>query len=274
MPSNFIRPLSDPVFARIIADVSLNSRTRVYWEYQPQFRDPPPYTILVEYNDDYNYDGAWKTLADHVVNQVVVDGPPLKFTGKTLRYGIRLKLTTPKGTYTSHTVSVLGNMTRRQWLQYRSAARRLTIVPRNVIPLEGYLLKRKWHGPLCKCIDPDTEEIVDTDCHLCYGTGHIGGYWLAGVSRLIEISPVMEAPRRDPQQTRPPSDVQMATASILGIPPVNPDDVWVRKDSKRRYYIRAIRHRTEIAGVPLYSNIEMGLADYGDIVYQFPVPEI
>lgn len=272
MPSkHFISVLTDQIFHRVLVDTASSERTRVFWELRPDFADPLPYTFTVEYNPDYNNEQSWQHFAGPVVNQVAVDGPPIRLTGKTLRYGLRVLLTTPVGSYASHVVDNRGNMTERQWLHYRAAVRRLSLIPANVNALQGVLLKRKWFGPYCECVDQETNEITDTSCRTCYGTGIVGGYWKAGELRLSDISVTVEMPRRDPGQARPPTDPQMVTAMLVGIPPVQPDDVWVRLDSNRRYYVRAVRHRSEVGGIPLNSHLEMGLADYGDVIYSFPI---
>lgn len=269
--SNFVKVSDDPVFKQVVVDTAPQDFVRIFWEHQPDFSDPLPYTYLVEVNEDYNLDSSWRQFAGPVVNQLGVEGPRIPFTGKVLRHGFRVRLTTPRGEYTSHVVSAQGIMTPRQWLFYKAITRRLTLAANNAVALKGVLLKRRWHGPRCACSDIETDEILDIACEQCFGTGIVGGYWVAFDGRLIDISPIVETVRRDPEQLRPPTDPQIVTGVMVGLPIINADDVWVRRDTKKRYYIRSVRVRSEIGGVPVYSLVEMGPADYGDIIYKFPI---
>lgn len=269
--THFQTVLNDPVFKKIIVDFDVSKNVTIYWELHDHFNDPLPYVYDVFYNPDYSDPVAWRHFAGPVTNQVAITGPRLPKQGKILKDGFQIRLTTPKGTYTSITVMGTGKMSTRQWLLAKAAARRLTLIPQNLNTLQGILLKRKWYGPRCVCADEETDEITDITCQVCYGTGIVGGYWVAGQHQLIGVSTYGESLKRDASGGAPMVEPQLINAVKISIPPVNVDDVWVRLDTNDRLYVRSVHHLAELGGVPILSQMEMGPADYDDIIYKFPL---
>lgn len=269
--SHFQKIADDPVFRSIFIDIDPSNDTTIYWELHDHFNDPLPYTYNIEYNPDFSDPAGWRHFLGPIINQVAVTGPRVRLFGKTIRLGFRIALTTPKGTYQSFVANALGQMTTRQWLQAKAAIRRLSLTPRNVNALQGILLKRKWKGPRCVCTDDETEEITDITCQVCYGTGIVGGYWKAGQHRLVEISPYGELLKRSQEGSSPMIEPMLVSAIKVSIPPVHVEDVWVRLDNNRRFYVRSVRHLAELGGIPVISQFEMGPADFDDIIYNFPI---
>lgn len=271
--SNFIRyPVNgSSVFRYLRPSLLIEGKLVVSWNLDPSFRDPLPYTFSLEYNENYNDPDTWTPTGITVTNQLYAEWTGFTLTGKVVRGGIRVILTTPQGVYESYPVSFLNNLPPRQWHWMRTILRRHTIHARNILAYPGYLYKRKWFGPECPCRDGISREITDTYCEQCYGTGFVGGYWKAWEGRLIDISPRIQIPRRDPHLVRGPTDPQISSALYPAVVPADVEDVWIRKDIDLRYYIRMIRNRAEIAGIPIVQLLEIGPAEFTNVIYRMPV---
>jgi hypothetical protein len=115
---------------------------------------------------------------------------------------------------------------------------------------EGYLLKRRvWGMPCTSCKDYDLDAVIQSRCTLCYGTGIIGGYF-NGFPFYMSFQ--ADAPKQE--ELRPGSglvDVRISQARCIAYPIVEPYDVWVAKNSNRRYVIRQVQTVAEIRSNPL-----------------------
>ena len=262
----------DPVFKRVIPFYQFNEGLTVFWEFKPTAPVVEPFTCQVEYNHQFNDPDSWVDIGNPVTNQLYAQAITEPLTGKIIKAGIRVRLTDAANrTYTSFSVPITGAIPTRQWLIYKTLYRRHNLHARSLSALPGILLKRKTFGAECHCRDPYTQELTDTYCTDCYGTGFIGGYWKAWEGRLIDISPRVEITRRDPQLVRGVVDSQLVSAMIFSPVPVATEDVWIRLDNDIRYNIRQVRNRAEIAGVPLSQLIEMGPFEFSSAIYAFPV---
>lgn len=270
---NYIIIDNNPVFRRIFIDSTIRGTHIIQWELRKSFVDPLPYTYYIEFNKNFNSEDSWETVGGPFTNVVTATIHDLTYSGKVVRPAFRIRLTTPRGTYLSQELSNQGLVSERQYIQLKTLFRRISLYPRNYNPIFGFLLKRKWFGTRCDCVNPETREITNTHCSLCYGTGFVGGYWFAGHSRLIDVSPQHFYTARDAYLSQPTTDMSMITASTLGLPIVDASDIIVRRDIDRRYYIRAIRTRAEIVGIPFLVHLEMGMADFDDIIYKIPIPD-
>ncbi|MEM3062242.1 MAG: hypothetical protein QW303_01660 [Nitrososphaerota archaeon] len=268
---NYYKIDSSPVFERIVVDTLIHRKTVIYWTLKPSFADPLPYVYTIFFNKDFNDPDGWVKIFGPATNITTASIDNIRTTGNIIRYGFKIRLETGAGEYESEVKSNQGVLTRRQQLHYKTAIRRLTIVPRNVIPLKITLLKRKWFGPKCSCIIYESDEVTDSKCLKCFGTGIAGGYWNAGESRLIDISTEEYSDRLDPYLTVGQTGIRVVRGLIPGLPIPEVYDVVVRHDVDRRYYIRSTACRAEIAGLPLAVSLEMGVADFDDVIYKFEV---
>jgi len=172
-------------------------------------------------------------------------------------------------TFFSETAQVMGNLSKRQWLQARAIIRRLELDPQGMENLPGYLLKRKLHGATCPdCVDPITGGILNSDCGTCLGTGKTGGYWNATSDTMFDITPEAENTKRDKMGTVNDSTV---VGSFTGIPLPRRNDVWVDANSDRRYFIQRVKPTAEIDRVPIVVQAELRLAEFSDVVYDVDI---
>lgn len=270
---NFIAFFNDPVFKKILVESHISGKHIIYWELKSSFRDPLPYNYKIQFNRDYNDEETWETVKENLTNAISATVENLTYAGKLMKAAFRIILETSKGTYVSEPMTNRGLLSERQRLQVKTIYRRLSIFPRNYIAIPSVLLKRKWFGPRCHCVNKETLEITNTHCSSCYGTGILGGYWSAASSRLLDITPKISNLSRDLNFMQGTIDHGMALGAALGLPPIDPGDIIARRDVDLRYYVRSVKVRAEISGIPLFSNIEFGIADFDDIIYKIPIGE-
>lgn len=259
------------VFRRVFVDDIVINHYKVRWELQPRFHKKPPLIFTVQFNQNFNDPDLWLDVVT-VVDEYSAEFDAPLITGRIIRSGIRIKLVDSENNeYYSFPIPGFGKLTERQWNYIRTITRRYSLIPRNNVFLRGALLKRKWFGPDCQCRHDFTREITDTYCKVCYGTGKAGGYWKAWEGRLIDISPKMMITKRDPHMTRGVVDAQVVSAILPSVVPVDTEDVWVNYDNNIRYFVRLVRNRAEINGIPVLQQLELGPAEFTQVIYEYPV---
>jgi hypothetical protein len=190
--------------------------------------------------------------------------------GQDMRLLYRVVLTTPRGTYTSDEATVLGDLTRRQWLQAREMIRTLQLDSRGLECFQGFLLKRKIEGTKCPvCLDQMTGGITNSDCETCKGTGFVDGYFTAIDASMYDLSPTI----RETHNRRSVGTITdgAVLGRFVGLPLIHNRDVWVDAKSDRRYAIGNVQHISEMNQVPLAVTAELRLLEFSDIVYQIEV---
>ena len=268
-------PACDNVFRRVEVDYLVAGGARVTWELQPHFREPTPYTFQLQVNPGRGEPSSgsdpalWTNTGVSTGGYTAID-PQQNQWGKDLRVVYRVLLTTANGLYISPTAQVLGKLTTRQWLLARAIVRRLDLqVKRQSLDTyPGYLLKRRYCGPVCTCTDDVLGGCNDSSHLPCYGTGILGGYWQAATHTLYNLQPQSRDLQRDGD--RGTIDDQMVTGRFLGLPSLEQRDVWIDAHSDRRYIVHRVSNVAEMSQVPILVEAELRLAPFGDVIYQFP----
>lgn len=124
----------------------------------------------------------------------------------------------------------------------------------------------------CTCIDPDTKEVLNPDCQTCYGTGFVGGYYREGIPKtLVVTSPLNSAPAFDTSLRLGTLTPSVLGARFAGLPPVQFGDVFVHPDTNQRFYVVESRISASVDSFPVVRDLKLQLADYKDVIYQFPL---
>lgn len=270
---SWLKYIPDPSnqFRRVYVEPLPDNQLKVSWQLKRNHPLKQPIKFQVEYNENYSDPEFWETGAEVINKTDVVLIRPQR-SGRINRLGIRVKAIDKNELIVySFVVPAFGLLTERQWCYILSIIRRHTVYPRNAPYNIGYLLKRRWFGTPCSCRNDITKEIVDTYCEICYGTGIAGGYWKAWEGRLIDVSTKNIITRRDPHLTRGVVDAQVISGVIPAIIPVDVGDVWVNISTDTFYYVRMIRNRAEINGIPVEQLLELGPAEFTDPIYRFPL---
>ena len=155
---------------------------------------------------------------------------------------------------------------RREFLIARDIMRREVLHAKT---LAGGLAKvwiRSTFGPRCTvCRDPVTDDVLNSACPVCYGTGRNPGFYgpfdLWFVPTPTQRDTVM-AP--DGTGTREPVSNVLKT---IGFPHMKDGDIIVDTSSGKRYYSDSVVQAVELRGYPLVQQIEGREIPTSDPVY-------
>jgi len=258
-------------FKRIWVDYAVRGTARVTWEMRHDFRDALPHSFQLQANPNHEEPDGWTDVGVAADNtDFALDDTQRQF-GKTLRIAYRVVCTTSEDTYTSEPAQVLGLLSKRQWLMARAIIRRAQLRATGFESFQGYLFKRKLHGTRCvACIDPVTHETTNSACDTCKGTGRTDGYWRAATNTMFDLTPEPEDTRRSERGTV--NDAVLG-GSLIGIPMVARNDVWVDGNSDRRYFFHKVTPTAELNRVPLIVRAELRLAEFSDVIYSVDLEE-
>jgi len=258
--------------SRIYVDYALTGSARITWELREDFIDPTgSYYYTLQVNPNRSETDRWEDVGIEIFNQFYALDDTQRQHGKDLRVSYRVKVRTVWDTYTSEPAQVLGNLSKRQWLQARAIMRRVILNPKGLENFPGYLMKRRLHSTVCTdCVDPITGGITNSDCDECKGTGRIGGYWTSTSNTMFDASPEPENTKRSPMGTVNDSVIM---GRFLGIPELRRNDVWIDANSDRRYFVQSVLSRAEVNRVPVVVDAELRLAEFSDIVYDINIDE-
>lgn len=272
MPLDCPPPCPD-VFERVVVTNLIADSTTVLWRMSPHFTDPDPeswiFTLQVGHTANPAADD-WEDVGLPAVDASYLVDSEQRVWGKTEWTNYRVKVVTPLGTYYSLPEAGLGALDRKDWLLGRSIVRR-NLVAARLGWVEGFLLKRKLYGTPCpECLDPQTEEVTIPYCDVCFGSGFVGGYYPPMGCIFAALSP--EAGHTE--FTGGPRNVGktvVVKATMIAVPQLHEDDVWVGRAGDRRYYVHSITNLAEIKGVPLFVSVELRPAPFSDTLYRIPI---
>ena len=274
-------PSSDcGIFDRIIITTQPLGGTLISWGLRPGFRAADPFYFYV----DFGRSGTdeWEALnSSPIVNDCAYMDINQRYFDQLADFYYRIRLVLPNEVdpsthkhteFRSRPQQANGNWIKRDWLIARDICRKEYLLQRKRtnITARGYILKRKRWGTSCpQCKDFDTDEVSNSQCSVCYGTGFVDGYFNA-IPYTITVDAV---PHREFKQE---GTVSMTNNIVLkgravAYPYMDTKDVFVRQDNGERFIIRSISNLAELGGIPLVVAPELRLAPTTDIVYQVPL---
>jgi hypothetical protein len=247
--------------------------TRVEWTLVKGFKDTGIYTFQVQVGTTgSNLSDDWVDVGTPVVDTYFKLDTIKRLYGKFAWTHYRIKLTTDQDTYYSHPQSILGTLDFHRWNRARELVRLESLRLKHLAGQEGYLLKRKHFGTACSCLDPQTQEVLDAQHDICYGTGIVGGYYEPIPCFYVEQSRSNSNNNLDAGQMRGTiDDSAIVTGRMINIPQIYSMDVWVDRDTDKRWLIRGITNLVEVQTLPLVLSVEMRLLPYGHPVYKLVI---
>jgi hypothetical protein len=259
-----------PVFERVTVDYLTAGGAHVVWYTRWDFTEAQPHTYQLQVNLNGGDPDEWEDVGTTVVNGNEAYDDEKRLYGKRRDLVYRVKLTTTVDTYYSEVAEVLGRWSKRQWLTAQAVIRRALLDPSGLESFPGRMLKRKIHGTVCTCVDPYTGAITNSNCTTCNGTGRLEGYWAGANRRMFDRTPLAEQTvQQDGRGTV--DDTMIATGLFVGIPTIQRRDIWVDDASDKRYFVEAVKHKAELAGVPLVTSAELRLVPASHAVYAISV---
>jgi hypothetical protein len=248
--------------------------TTIFWDLVDGFRDPGPYRFRVQHSSSGNpVADDWADIGPEVTNTFYDIDNTKRDVAIAIQAHYRVILNTGTGRYISGPVSALQWLDRHQWRVIKEMFRRnRKALMRTPYRREGYLLIRRRFGPDCpRCLNPDTGEIQDSNCPVCYGTGKLGGYFQALPYQYAIVTPRVLTERVKAGQATNADDFRKGT--FLGYPLLHTYDVFVDAHSDERFILGEVTWTESIGAVPVVQVSELGIADFGHVIYKFPLPQ-
>lgn len=265
-------PASQSPFKRLYIDRLTLGNTSVYFEMDPRFTDPLPWSSRLQYSESglQNADD-WINVGNPTVNSFYAVDPTQRLYGKQLLSNYRIKLTTTLAIYYSQPTNVYGRLNLRDWLLAREITRKELLRLQRYTATEGFLLIARRSGTPCDCLDPVTNEVINSYCPACYGTAFEGGYYHPYACTFFDLSPDQRSETVDATQ-RGSVDDTMRQGRFIGYPILRYRDVFVDIESDERYFIKSVKTIAVMRDVPIVVAPTLQLAPFTNVIYTFPVP--
>jgi len=267
MPQSRIFP-----FRRVSVDHMVRGTTRVWWQLERTFKEPGPYVFQLQLGKTGLRDAVdWVNIGPPVVNGYMAYDPAWRESGYDLLDHYRVVLTTPTNVYVSQAANCYGDIPERDWLLAREIIRKEQLRFKYVA-VPGYLLKPFRFGKPCtRCRDQLTQEVLDSDCPVCNGTGFEVGYHPPLSMQCWDLSTQTIQEGVDAQLKGITRENPYITARVIGFPAINKNDIWVNGSSDERWLVETIQIAAAIRNVPLVYQIQMGLLPFSNTAYAIEV---
>ena len=273
-------PLTTP-FQRIKVQNHLLGGTLISWDMRRNFRHTGNFLFTVQYAQNVQADDWENVNTSPVINVIgaVIEDPNRRIWANFPRIFYRVKLEVGTDTFYSEAQQAVGLLSRRDWLLTRKMARNEYLLHKKYGGANGYLLKHRQFGPVCpgfdspitgktvKCVDFDTEGVLNSHCPTCYGTGINCGYY-----ESMELPLVLTQKSQDREINESRGTIEDVAINGRGLswPIAEAKDVWIQYDTDQRYIVDSVTQPAEMRAVPLFQELTMRLAPTTDIIYSLP----
>jgi hypothetical protein len=260
-------------FRRLRVNHVVEGGTQVWWEIAEHLLDPGPYTFQLQAGRTNASTAAdWENVADPVVNGLMAVDTQKRLYGKTLDVFYRVVLTTPVQQYVSEPIYCFGSLSDKDWILAREIVRKELLLGKQAAK-SGYLLKRLRYGQRCQnCLDPQTEEITNSRCPECFGTGFSTGYHPPlAFTWMLETGSASHTERRNGAAPPGQSREVVQHCRVTAFPMLNKEDIFVDADSDERWFVDSVEEKAGIRSVPLVLDVTLRLAEFTDVIYRLPV---
>lgn len=267
MPQSHVFP-----FRRVSVDHMVRGTTRVWWQLDRTFNQPGPYVFQLQLGKTGLRDAAdWVNIGPPVVNGYAAYDPAWREAGYDLLDHYRVVLTTPTDVYVSQAANCYGDLPERDWVLAREIIRKEQLRFKYVA-VPGYLLKPFRFGKPCRrCRDELTQEVLDSDCPVCNGTGFEVGYHPPLALQCWDLSPQSIQENVDAQVKGATRENPYVTARVIGFPAINKGDIWVNGSSDERWLVETIQVAAAMRNVPIVYQIKMGLIPLSNTAYAIEI---
>lgn len=261
---------SNTYFEFFIAQDELTG-PHLYWQLTSEYTGSTNIFEIYR-NLDYGNPDSWELL-DTVADVWFYHDTTLpKGIKDKVRIAYRVRLVRDNARLESPIAYLFPRPVGKERILAKAIVRKAFTEPWSLPHTSGKLLKRKYKGEKCSCVDNLTGEVTNSDCSICKGTGIVTGYWKAAVEYHII--------HRNPLDSRPAFDINLFLGSVapsevvaLGkaIPPPTIYDVWIPDNFNRRFYIVQTQTVAELRGFPILTALVLRMAEANDIIYSIDV---
>jgi len=274
-------PNADPTpspFRLVQVDYLTAGGSRITWVLDRSIADNGPYVFQLQYSrSGIASESDWSDVGPPVQDALYLLDPSQRLWGAPLsNANYRIILTTGDNHYTSDPTPAIGTLDIRGWAEVGEVLRKERMMLRQFVGEDGFLLKAKRYGTLCSCTDPDSREVNNSSCPICYGTKFVGGYYApipmtyanttnASIYEMVKYNEGVGT-------TRP----NRIFGRVLGDALIESRDVWVSKGEDRRYYVHNVDTIAQLRGVDILKRIELREAPRSDVIHTIKLvrPEV
>jgi hypothetical protein len=175
--------------------------------------------------------------------------------------------------YASKPTSAGDCMSHRQYLLVRDILRKELLRLKTLeAGIACYLLKRRQHGPKCDtCLDHDLEQVVSSNCDVCYGTRFKGGYYNA-IPFFIENSTTTS--NKDVTVSLGTIDNKVRTVRAVAFPEVETYDLIVSVCGNKRFVVRQVKSVADVEFLPIVYNLTIMELPTSAVQFQVPLEQL
>ena len=259
------------VFERTSIKFSPAGGTRVEWELSRLISDPGPYYFTLQGAKSSADTADFINIGPPAINTWFLIDDESRVYGKDLDWCYRVKLTTALRTYYSTTITADSGVDYRTWRIVRELIRKEKLRLSKYAGLEtAVIFKRKITAQRCpRCADPLTDEAIDGNCPVCFGTSLLNGYYSA-VPIFIELPVATEAQKIDIESTGTKTQSTVQNCRVVGDVVVAATDVIWDKGSGRRYIVHEYTELATMRGYNIVAAVNLRMAPFTDVVYTIP----
>lgn len=269
------RRIMAEAFNRVIVDYMVIGNAVISWEIHRHFTAKGPFWFQLQGSYAAGIPGAddWFDIGDLKENVYFLVDNNRKLYGKTpvLSYRVVL-IDADDNEYVSDPANIVGNYLPHDFAIASEIIRKEKLRHRTFGSVSGYLLKARRFGEACDCLDPLTQEVTDSECQECFGTGIKIGFFAPVPEVFVQIEPNTTREHRNLAGigTEKPD---VTVGRFIGIPLVVQGDAWIDGNSDERYYIHSVKETAIWKSVPLVMEVELRKAPFSDIIYTVELPE-
>lgn len=260
-------------FSLVNVDYMVEGVSRVSWFMREGFAVALPATFQLQVgNTGWHLSDDWVDVGPELTDTYQATDAERRAFGKQLTVHYRIKMVDAGGvTYYSQPASALGHLGVRDYIFVRDIIRKWKLRNKNFAGTNGYLLKRRRNGTPCtRCLDPNTNEVLEGNCPVCNGTRFILGYYrpVPETYAATENETIQEELTNEPSGWSLPTAI---TAMFLANPLLSTGDLWVTDGSDLRYYIQKITVKAQVRGVPVLSEVVLRALPFNHVAYKIPL---
>ena len=244
--------------------------TMVQWTLHPQVRDLGEYRYTLQVGNAGVHDPrAWRNVVSEPDTWFLID-PVQRLRGNYSYTHYRIRLDTGERSYHSVPLHTMGRLQYEDWRVYVSVMRTEHVQLSRKTGIQGLLFKRRISGIPCKkCRDFNTNEVRDSHCPVCFGTGWSGGYYRPMPCAWFNVDPADASIRYDVNTQGPVTNTQYEARTIAS-PLLITGDVWLNQQSNERFRIMQVVPIVEQKGIPVVYKLAIERLPFSDVVYKLP----
>ena len=260
---------SNLCFNQVLLSFSVTGGTQVSWKLHSGFNPGSPSTFTLQFSHS-GMDGDWEDVVSGVDVCTLTDAVRRLFGGLDMLASYRVKLTDPNNNvFYSADTEVVGKANRHDFLIGRDIFRKELTRLQKYVGKKGWLFKAKRFGTVCvACVDQDTQDVTNSDCAICYGTGIVGGYHTP-TEFWFELGLQAGSISMDPNHGT--AEHVLTNSRAVAAPGLDDYDLWVRDDTDERYFVRDASAIAFLAR-PLVIVAKLYKSPMDNVIYALPKP--